>query len=316
MKACIIERFGGVEELKIQDVPKPHPQTGELLIKVEYAAINPVDWKIREGYLSKRLPHEFPIILGWDAAGIVSVAGKNANGFREGDLVYAYCRKPVVKEGTFAEYVAVEARHVAKKPSNLTMAQASAIPLTALTAWQSLFDFAHIKEGDIVLIHAGAGGVGGMAIQLAKHARTTVITTASAKNHDYVKKLGADYVVDYTKEDFVEKVHKIAPKGVEMVYDCAGGDTARKSLELVKEGGVLASIAELIDESFGASKKVKTGFVFVAPNGHQLKLIAELIEKGVLTPPHIEEFSLEQVGEALEKNRLGHTRGKLVLKIN
>jgi NADPH2:quinone reductase len=315
MKACVIESFGGAEVMKIKEVPKPEPKPNEVLIKVVCASVNPVDWKIREGYLKSRVPHEFPIILGWDAAGVVESVGKDVHGFEGGDHVYAYCRKPVVKDGTFAEYVVVDARHVSHKPENLTMAQAASIPLTALTAWQSLFDFANVREGNTVMIHAGGGGVGSMAIQFAKNAKAKVITTASAKHHAYVKKLGADVIIDYTKDDFVEKVKEVAPKGVDFVYDTVGGGIAEKSLGLVKDGGSLVSIVELIDESFGARNKVKTGFVFVAPNGQELETIAKLIEEGKVVAPLIEEFVLDDAPEALEKNRAGHTQGKIVIHV-
>jgi NADPH:quinone reductase-like Zn-dependent oxidoreductase len=316
MKAWVIHEFGGPEVMKLENIGKPEIKSHEVLIKTECTAVNPVDWKIREGMIEMLVPHEFPAILGWDVAGVIDQIGSDVKGLRVGDFVYAFCRRPVVKNGTFAEYVAFDAEHVAHSPSNLTMAQAASLPLVALTAWQSLFDFANVSEGDDVLIHAGAGGVGSIAIQLAKHAKARVITTASPKNFDYVRQLGANDVIDYHTEDFVEVTKKLCPKGVDMVFDCVGGKTFHSSIEVIKKGGSLVSICNMIDESFGAEKGVKSGFVFVAPNGEQLASIARLMEEGVIVPPNLLEFPFEEAREALEKNREGHTKGKIVLNLN
>src|ERR1700733_2368139 len=190
MKAMVIEKFGHEEQLHLGDIPTPLPSDNEVQIQVLYSAVNPVDWKIREGLMKNFLPHEFPLILGWDAAGIVKAIGKNVKKFKVGDEVFAYCRKPIVKWGTYAEYVCFDADNIALKPNNINFAEAAAIPLAGLTAWQALFDFAKLKKGESILIHGGAGGVGSFAIQFAKHAGAKVITTASKQNHDYVKKLG------------------------------------------------------------------------------------------------------------------------------
>lgn len=315
MKAWVIHEFGGADAMKIEDITQPEIASDEVLIKTEYTAINPVDWKIREGMIQQLIPHEFPIVLGWDVAGIIDQVGKDVHDLKVGDFVYAFCRRPVVKQGTFAEYVAFDAKHVAHMPSNITMAQAASLPLVALTAWQSLFDFANLKEGDDILIHAGAGGVGSIALQLARHANARVITTASSRNFDYVKQLGADDIIDYSKEDFVKKVKELCPNGVDVVFDCVGGKTFHSSLQLVKKGGSLVSICNAIDESYGAEKGVKTGFVFVAPNGEQLTSIARLVEEGVIVPPNIVEYPFNEANAALEKNKEGHTRGKIVLEV-
>lgn len=314
MRAWVIHEFGGPEVMKLEEVDKPDVQQGEVLIKTEYAAVNPVDWKIREGMLKDHLPCAFPAILGWDVAGIVERVSKEIKDLRVGDFVYAYCRRPLVKQGTFAEYVAFEAKHVAPKPSNISMAQAASLPLVTLTAWQSLFNFAAIGKGSRILIHGGAGGVGSMAIQLAKYAGGQVMTTTSSKNFAYVRNLGADQIVDYHTEDFVERAMQLYPEGMDLVFDCVGGKTFHRSLQLVKKGGSLVSICNLIDASYGAEKGVKSGYVFVTPNGAQLSSIARLVEEGIIIPPHIEEYSFEEAPQALEKNRQGHTQGKIVLK--
>lgn len=315
MKAMVIESFGGEETMRMGEIPTPEPAPDEVQIRVRYAGVNPVDWKIREGYLNDRLPHHFPIVLGWDAAGEVSAVGKEVKDFKAGDNVYTYCRKPIIKLGTFAEYVCVEASHVALKPTTINFAEAASVPLAALTAWQALFDFAQLKEGQTVLIHAGAGGVGSFAIQFAHLVNAKVITTASTRNHGYVKKLGADSIIDYTKEDFVAKVKELYPEGVDLVFDCVGGDTLKKSLDCVCRGGTLVSICSYIDAHYGANQDVKTGYVFVEPNGKQLQNFAKLIEEGKLLAPNVKEFPLSDAAGVLEISKQGHTQGKLVLKV-
>jgi 2-desacetyl-2-hydroxyethyl bacteriochlorophyllide A dehydrogenase len=315
MKAITIEGFGGVDKLQMKDLPIPKPGDTEVQFLVLYSGVNPVDWKIREGLLQKRLPHEFPLIPGWEAAGKITAIGKNVKNFKVGDEVFAYCRKPIIKWGTYAEYVCADAGQVALKPKNINFAQAAAIPLTSLTAWQALFDAAKLRKGETILIHAGAGGVGGLAIQFAKNAGAKVITTASQKNHSYVKKLGADHVIDYTKENFVEAVKKLAPGGVDVVFDTVGGKTLQESLKVLKQGGRLVSIVEHLDPEIATKHHIQFSYVLVDPNGVQLKHIADLISEGKVIPPSIEEIPLAKAAEAQDKVREGHTQGKIVLKV-
>lgn len=315
MKAWVIQEFGGSEVMKLEEIPLPKVQANEVLIKSEYVGTNPVDWKIREGLIQSLAPFAFSITLGWDVAGVVEKVGSNVSHLHVGDLVYAFCRRPTIHAGTYAEYVAFDAKDVALKPSNLTMAEAASLPLVALTAWQSLYNFSNLAEGDKVFIHAGAGGVGSIAIQLAKHVKAHVITTTSGKNFDYVKSLGADEVIDYTKEDFVEKIQESHPEGIDVVFDCVGGKSFHQSLQLIKKGGSLVSICNLVDESYGAEVGVKTGFVFVEPSGKELALLARLIEEGALFSPHMEEYPFTEAAAALDKLKEGHTRGKIVLKV-
>ncbi len=316
MKAIAIENFGGADRLKLMELPKPVPQDNEVLIEVAYASINPVDWKIREGYLKDLLPHEFPLIPGWDAAGSVSAVGAKVKDFKPGDRVYAYCRKPLVRWGTYAEYVTVDAASAAPMPKNISFAQAAAIPLTGLTAWQALFDFAKLKSGQTVLIHAGAGGVGSLAIQFARHAGATVLTTASAGNHSYLKSLGAQHAIDYLATDFVAAAKQLAPQGVDVVFDTVGGETQKRSLDVLKPGATLVSIVDAPDEKIAAQRGVRAGFVFVSPSGPQLREITQLIETGAVKPPRIEEMALKDAAAAHEKSSGRHVIGKLVLRIH
>lgn len=311
MKAMVIDAFGGPDSLHLQEMPQPKPQEHEVSIAVHYASVNPVDWKIREGYFKSRLPHQFPLILGWDAAGMIAEVGANVRNFKVGDAVYAYCRKPIIQEGTYAEYVCFDAAHVAHIPSSISFAEAASVPLVGLTAWQGLFDFCHLSENQSVLIHAGSGGVGSFAIQLAKTKDTVVYTTCSSKNHDYVRSLGADYAIDYTNQDFASAINE----QLDVVFDTIGGETLQKSIPLVKKGGTLVSIAQMIGPDVGEKHHIRAGFIFVRPNGTELAEIARLIEQGKIKIPPITEMPFERAKEALELSRTGHTCGKIVLKI-
>jgi NADPH2:quinone reductase len=235
--------------------------------------------------------------------------------FTIGDQVFAYCRKPKVKWGTYAEYVCVDENQVALKPNSLSFAQASSIPLGGLTAWQALFDIGNLKKGETVLIHGGSGGVGSMAIQLAKNAGARVITTASTKNHPYVKNLGADIIIDYTKESFVDRVKKEVPQGVDLVIDSIGGQTCQLSMNLLKSHGRLVSMVENFDPSTKWPNNIHCYSMFVEPNGSELQHISDLMTQGKVKAPTIQEMNLEEAAAALEKNRSGHTCGKIVLKI-
>ncbi len=310
MKAMVLEKFGGIEYLHMTEMATPALAEGEVLIRIAYAGVNPVDWKIREGYLKDMIPHDFPIILGWDVAGTVMKVGKNVENLRIGDEVFSYIRKPIVKWGAYAEFVAFTAADVVRKPKNLTLAQAGALPLVSLTAWQALFDFAHVKRGETVLIQGGSGGVGSMAIQFAKWAGAKVIATASTKKHDYIKSLGADVAIDY-HEDFESRIEK-----VDLVFDCVGGEAFTKSLPCLKRGGRIVSILEQMDPAQAKRLGIEASYVFVRPNGAQLATIADLIEKGHVKPPHIEEMRLDEAGKAQEKLKAGNVLGKIVLKVS
>lgn len=314
MKAVAIKDFGGVEKLSVLELPIPEAAPNEVLIEVFYTAVNPVDWKIREGHLKEYLPHEFPLIPGWDAAGVVKSIGSDVKNLKPGDEVFAYCRKPTIKWGTYAEYVAFDAENVTLKPKNINFAQAAAIPLVGLTAWQALFDAAKLKKGETILIHAGSGGVGSMAIQFSKWAGARVLTTAGPMNHSYVEKLGADAAIDYHK-GFIDRVKELAPQGVDVVLDCVGGKTLQDSFELLKPNGRLISIVERVDPAAAKQHNIQGAFVFVAPNGKQLAEIAKLISENKVSVPNIEEMSLQDAAKAQEKSRGGHAKGKIVLRI-
>jgi NADPH:quinone reductase-like Zn-dependent oxidoreductase len=313
MRAIVIDNFGSRAELKLAERPLPVPLRGEVLIRVRAAGVNPVDVKIREGLLRTRLPHQFPIIPGWDVAGVVEEMGGGCRRLQVGDEVYAYARKPVVMHGTYAEFVAVAEKLVALKPSRMSFAEAASVPLAALTAYQSLVDAAGLRRGQSVLIHAAAGGVGGFAVQLARIRGARVIATASAPHHDYVRNLGAQDVIDYTREDFVAAVRRRYLEGVEVAFDTVGGDVQSRSAAAVRKGGILVSLLAFQQEASLQALGIRTRYVFVTPGATQLRRLAAWVDRGVLRTHLAVQLPLEEAARAHELIESRHTQGKIVL---
>ncbi|AYC30270.1 NADP-dependent oxidoreductase [Paenisporosarcina cavernae] len=308
MKAVVIQSYGGKEVLKEQEMEMPNLQDNQVLVEVYATSVNPIDWKVREGYLKEMMPFEFPIILGWDVAGVVKEKGKAVDNVEIGERVFA--RPATTNRGTYAEYVAVDENLIAKMPDSMTFEEAAAIPLAGLTAYQCLVDFSSIKEGNRVLIHAGAGGVGTFAIQLAKAYGAYVYTTASGKNIEFLTSLGADRVINYKEENFWDVVNDL-----DIVLDTMGGDIQTKSFEVLKKGGTLVSIVQPPDEHLAKEKEVKAGLVWLEPNGEQLQLLATLFEEKKLQPIIGQEFPLTEKGvqDAHAVSETHHAKGKLVI---
>lgn len=307
MQAVQISGFGDRSVLELNDIAIPTPADNELLIKVRAASVNPVDWKIREGYLQPLLNHPLPLTLGWDVAGEVAAVGEAVTGFNVGDAVYS--RPDINKNGSYAEYMVVAADEVALKPKSLSWQQAAGVPLAALTAWQALYDHANLAAGERVLIHAGSGAVGQFAIQLAKLRGATVYTTTSARNTDLVMGLGAPHPVDYQKEDFSEL------RDMDVVFDTMGGDVQAKSWQTLKKGGRLVAITETPDENIAEQHGVSGLFCFVQPNSEQLTKLAELADLGQLTVNIDSEFALDQVAEAHARSETGRAQGKIIINV-
>lgn len=306
LKAIVIEEFGGPDKLHEQSVPEPKIDANQILIKLYATSVNPVDTKIREGEMGAAAG-EFPLILGGDVAGIVKEVGDNVSRFKPRDPVFA---RPRVF-GTYAQYVAVDADVVVKKPENLSYEEAAAIPLAGLTAWQALVDHGKVKAGDKVLIHAGAGGVGTMAIQIAKHLGATVASTASAENEELLKSLGVDRFINYKQEDFSEVL-----SDYDMVLDTMGGEIQHKSFKVLKPGGHLVSILEKPDESLAKDLGIHTAHFMMEPKGEQLEKLAELIKKGELKPIIDSTYWLNEQGvrDAHIKSESHHAKGKIVIR--
>jgi len=310
MKAVVIKQYGGKEELKLEELNKPEIKADQVLIEMYATSINPIDWKIRQGYLKDMIPFQFPITLGWDAAGIIVEKGDRVENFNIGDRVFA--RPETSANGTYAEYIATEESLLAKIPDNISFEEAASIPLATLTAWQILVDLGNLKQGEKVLIHAGAGGVGSMAIQIAKNLGAFVATTGSGKNEDFLKGLGADLVINYEKQDFEKEL-----KDYDLVVDTMGGDIQNKSYLILKKGGKLVTIVNQPDEKIAKEYGVKAMFHMLVPNGEQLRKIAKLMEEKKLKPivGKVFEFSEKGLQDAHALSETHHAKGKIVIKI-
>jgi NADPH:quinone reductase-like Zn-dependent oxidoreductase len=332
VKAFVVERYGQ-DGIRAADVAEPEVGDGDVLVRVSAAAINPLDAMIRNGEFKRLLKYKTPFVLGHDVAGVVTRVGSAVRDLQAGDEVYARPRD--LRIGTFAEYIAIDQGDVAPKPASLTLHEAAAVPLVSLAAWQALVDRAHVKPGQKVLVHAGAGGLGSTAIQLAKHLDATVATTASGKNAELVRRLGADVVIDYTQEDFAEVL-----SGYDVVLDSRGGENLEKSLTILKPGGQAIGVAGPPDPGFakqlGAPKftslvmgqlsrkvhkqartlGVSYSFLFMQANGTQLRELASLYDAGHLRPLIDKTFSFDQTLEALAYVEQGHAHGKVVITLD
>jgi len=332
MKAFIVDRYKSKDGLRFGDMPDPELRDEDVMVQVHAASVNPLDPKIRDGEFKFILPYRLPLVLGNDLAGVVVRVGPKVRRFEPGDKVYA--RPNQDRIGTFAEFISMNEADVALKPKNLTMEEAASIPLVGLTAWQVLVERANLKKGQKVLIHAGSGGVGTFAIQLAKHLGATVATTTGTANVDLVKSLGADIVIDYRKDDFDKVVNCY-----DVVLNSLGKDTLERSLRVLKPGGKLISISGPPDTdfakdngsnwllqqvmqllSFGIRRKAKRhrvsySFLFMRANGEQLRTITSLIEAGVIRPVLDRVFSFEATKEALAYIETGRSKGKVVVKV-
>lgn len=304
MRAAIYDRYTSeITDVRIADLPKPKVFPGSVLIEVRAAGVNPVDWKAMGGGLDDLIDAQFPVIPGWDVAGVVVETGIDTPEFAVGDEVLAYARKDVLHSGTFAELVTVEAAHVARKPATLTWAQAGALPLAGGVALRTL-DLLEVGADDTVLIHAAAGGVGSLGVQIAKARGARVLGTASPSNHDFLRELGAEPLT--YGEGLVDRVRDLAPGGVQAVADFVGGQLD-VTLAVLAEGGRHASIVDGTVVEHGGH------LVWVRPDGSHTQRLADLAAEGTLTVPVARTFALEEVPQAFAAGQSGHTRGKNVI---
>jgi NADPH:quinone reductase-like Zn-dependent oxidoreductase len=332
MKAFILDRYGSAERVRAGDVPDPELREDDVLVQIHAAGVNHLDSRIRSGEFKLILPYRLPLVLGHDVAGVVIRVGSRVRRFKPGDEVYA--RPADGRIGSFAELIAINENDVAIKPKALTMEEAASIPLVGLTAWQALVERAHLRKGQRVLIHAGSGGVGTFAIQLAKHVGATVATTTSTANLDLVRSLGADVAIDYKKEDFAHVL-----RDYDVVLHSLDKVTLEKSLRVLKPGGQLISISGPPDAAFargiGASwvlrgimgflshsirakarrRQATYSFLFMKANGGQLTEIANLIDAGVIRPVVDRVFPFASTKEALAYVEAGRAKGKVVVSL-
>jgi len=330
MKALAIRRYRAPMEMV--ELPRPKPGPGELLVRVRAAGVNPLDYKIRDGLVKVLLPFSFPLVLGTDLAGDVEATGPGVTKFKQGDVVFAHLDHDRI--GAFAEYALVRESAAARKPVRLDYTQAASLPLVGLTAWQTLIELARLKAGQKVLIHAGSGGVGTFAIQLAKHLGAQVATTASAKNHALVSSLGADVAIDYQTSRFEAVVND-----QDVVLDTQGGDTLIRSFEVVKPGGVVVTIGGRPDGKFARAwglslplvwilaflnrkvdrlareRRVRFEYLFMRASGEQLARLGALVDQGVIKPVLDKVFPLQAAAEAISYVESGRAVGKVVIRV-
>lgn len=309
MKAIRIHTFGGSDIFSHDEVPLPVPGENDALIRVQATSVNPVDVAFRAGYLNSFIPLALPATLGCDVAGTIEAVGAAVNNVKVGDAVYT--RTDLYRLGGYAEYVLVTAAEVALKPQSLDFFQAAAIPHAGLTAWRSLFDAGGLTAGQTVLIHAAAGGVGSLAVQLAKNRGAYVIGTASTANQGFIKELGVDEAVDYTAGPFEEQI-----KGVDVVFDTIGGETQNRSYRVLKPGGILVSVVQQPSAEAAAAHGVRVAFAGAYPPvAPVLNEITALVDAGRLRPVIATILPLHEVHLGHELISTGHTRGKIVLQV-
>jgi NADPH:quinone reductase-like Zn-dependent oxidoreductase len=314
MRAIAVEKFGG--PIALMDLPAPRIGAGEVLIRVRAAGVNPFDWKVADGELKDELEHRFPLILGFDAAGVVERVGADVAEFAEGDEVYGYLFKPVIGEGAYAEYVSAPAAIVARKPESVCFTQAAALPMPGLTA-MDLVDAVDPKEGETVLIVGATGGVGSYALQLAARRGARVIATARRANEAFARELGASETFDYTRRDLLNAARTAHPGGIEAIIDVVSERAALDRLAgLLKEGGRLASSVYAADVESLAQRGIKATNVGAQPEARQLEKLSQMVDAGELSVRLERTFPLERTSEALEESRTGHVRGKIVLLID
>lgn len=307
MRAARVHEYGAAEFVQIDSVPRPVASVNEVLIRVHAASVNPIDWKIISKQAKGR-GRELPFILGCDVSGVIESIGAQVQDFQIGDEVFG-CVNPT-HGGGFAEYVAMPAAEVARKPKSIDHAHAAAVPLAALTAWQALFDTAKLQAGQTVLVHAAAGGVGHFAVQLAHAKGAKVIATASKEKLEFVKQLGADRVIDYRAEKFDELV-----QDVDVVFDMVGGETLTRSYGVLKKGGFLVSIVERPSTEELQKRDLGGAVMQLKSSAAELAEIAALIDAGKVKPHVGASFPLSETGQALALSKEGHATGKIVLDV-
>jgi len=313
MKAVQINRYGGSEAVEIKkDAPKPAISQGKLLIEAYAAGVNPVDLAIREGHMKQMAPLNFPATLGGDFSGVVAEAGPGVSGFKKGDEVYGYASTLGGGSGSFAEYILVDAKKAAKKPKSMDILAAGALPLVGISAFDVLTSKIKLAKGQKILIQGGAGGIGSIAIQIAKHLGAHVAATAGPEAKEYVKNLGADESIDYKSQQFDALL-----KGYDAVFDTVGGETYARSFKVLKRGGIIVSMLAKPDEELMKKHGVRAESEYSAPaiNTENLSKLAELADKIKLKVNIDKTFPLDKAGEAIDYIHTGHPKGKVVLQI-
>lgn len=306
MKAAVIREYGA--QVEIANVPQPELLVDSVLIEVHAASVNPVDNIVRAGYMKEMMPILFPFTMGYDVSGVVLEVGDQVTKFKKGEEVFS--RPNSMQAGTIAEYTVVKAEELALKPSNISHQEAASIPLVGLTAWQALVAKGNLQKGQKVLIHAGSGGVGTLAIQMAKHLGAEVATTTSSTNIELVKNLGADTVIDYKTQKFEEEL-----SDYDLVFDMMGGETMEKSFKVLKKGGCLVSIKGQDAQGLADQYGVRFDAFYMWSSGEMLSQLAQLISDGVLKPVIDQTYPIDQTQEAYDYLESGRAKGKVVIQV-
>lgn len=307
MRAAVYDEFGGADNIEVREVDDPPVGPDTVLVRARATSVNPVDWKVREGYLQGAFPHHLPVIPGWDLAGVVEAVGPAVRtGLQVGDEVFGYVRRDDVCFGTSAELVPAPERTLARKPTSLSFEEAASLPLVGLTAWQALTEALEVREGDRVLVHAGAGGVGHVAIQIAVALGAEVVATASPANHDFLRELGATEVIDYSAGPISEQLS--AP--VDAVLDLIGGEALEDAPKQVRDSSRIASV---IDPQTVLG--LGGHYVFVRPDRDGLEALARLADDGKLRVEVAETYPLDEIADAHRLSEDGHVRGKVAVTV-
>jgi NADPH:quinone reductase-like Zn-dependent oxidoreductase len=308
VKAVRIHDYGGADVLAYEDAPMPTIRSTDVLVRAVAASVNPVDWKIREGHLRQMISYPLPLTLGWDVSGVVEAVGSGVSRFKVGDPVYS--RPDIRRNGTYAEYVAIREDEVAHKPRTVSHIEAASLPLAGITAWEALFTAGRLTAQQKVLIHAGSGGVGSLAVQLAKARGAFVVATTSGRNSALVKSLGADEVIDYRTQRFQEVL-----RDVDLVLDTIGGEVQDGSWSVLKPGGTLVSIISPPSDERAKALGMRSAFVFIEPNAGILAQLADLVDAGSLRPVVGAEFALKDIAKAHAFSQTGRAVGKIALYV-
>ncbi len=308
MRAVRIHQYGNVDTMRYEDADEPMVRADDVLIRVIGTSVNPIDWKIRQGHLKEMIPYRMPIILGWDVSGVVTQIGVKVSKFKVGDSVYA--RPDVERDGTYAEYISVRETEIAMKPKTISHIEAGVLPLCGITAWEAMVNVAKLSAGQRVLIHAASGGVGSIAVQLAKSHGAYVIGTASAANRAMVEALGVDEFIDYRAQRLQDSTKKI-----DVVFDTIGGQTQNDSWSVMTPGGILISIVANPPADEAKKLGMRAAFVFVKPNAAALEEIAQLVDDGKLHPIIGAEFALQDIKHAHGLSESGRAKGKIAIYV-
>ncbi len=308
MKAVRIHLYGNVDTLRYEDADEPTVRSDDVLIRVVGTSVNPIDWKVREGHLKEMIPHRMPIILGWDVSGVVAEIGAKVSKFKVGDCVYA--RPDLERDGTYAEFIAVRETEIAMKPQTISHIEAGVLPLAGIAAWEAIVNVGKVSAGQRVLIHAASGGVGSIAVQLAKSRGAFVIGTSSAANRTLVESLGVDEFIDYRAQPLRGATAKI-----DMVFDTIGGPTQNDSWSVMNPGGILVSIVGNPPEDEAKKLGLRSAFVFIKPNAPALEEIAQLVDTGKIRPIVGAEFGLKDIKHAHGLSESGRAKGKIAIYV-